>query len=158
MSKQNPVNCLIALSAAKRVPHLQATLLATMPQEHERALGGWQAEWVTIPAIFEAAAGSLSAMAGMCERLQVHPEKMARNLEALNGLYMSERVMLALSKKIGKEKASEILGEACLKVRTDNKNLSEILKEDTRFTEEIGLAELDDLMDINGYLGTSSYK
>ena len=28
-------------------------MLAAMPQEHERAAGGWQAEWETLPALVE---------------------------------------------------------------------------------------------------------
>lgn len=154
--KRNPVNCLIALTAAKRTPHLQATLLEAMVQEHERALGGWQAEWLTVPAIFEAAAGSISAIADMCGGLQIHPEKMLHNLDALKGLFMSERIMLALSKKIGKESAREILEEACSKVQSQDRHLSELLKLDTRFTQQIGSDELDELMNIKGYLGTSS--
>ena len=82
------MNCLVALTAAKRTPHLCATLLDVMPHEHERALGGWQVEWVTIPAIFEAAAGSLSAVADMCEGLEVNSERMKNNLDHLNGLFM----------------------------------------------------------------------
>ncbi len=154
--KRNPVNCLIALAAAKRVPHLQATLLGAMPQEHERALGGWQVEWVTIPAIFETAAGAISAMVDMCDGLQIHPEKMAHNLDTLKGLFMSERIMVALSKKIGREKARGIIEEACSEVYSQDKHLADILKSNDSFTKEIGPDELDKLMNVNGYLGTPS--
>ena len=154
--KRNPVNCLIALAAAKRVPHLQATLLGAMPQEHERALGGWQVEWVTIPAIFETAAGAISAMGDMCDGLQIHPEKMAHNLDTLKGLFMSERIMVALSKKIGREKARGIIEEACSEVYSQDKHLADILKSNDSFTKEIGPDELDKLMNVNGYLGTPS--
>jgi 3-carboxy-cis,cis-muconate cycloisomerase len=155
--KRNPVSCLVALTAAKRVPHLVATLLDAMPQEHERALGGWQVEWVTVPAIIEAAAGSLSAVANMCEGLVIHPEKMKDNLDALNGLFMSERVMLALAQKIGKAQANEIVTEACNKVFSQGKHLSEVLKADERFTREIRSDELDQLMVVEEFLGTSSF-
>ena len=47
--KRNPVRAAVALSAAVRAPGLVATILSAMPQEHERGLGGWQAEWDTIP-------------------------------------------------------------------------------------------------------------
>ena len=156
--KRNPVNCLVALTAAKRTPHLCATLLDAMPHEHERALGGWQVEWVTIPAIFEAAAGSLSAVADMCEGLEVNSERMRNNLDHLNGLFMSERVMVELSKKIGKPKAKKIIDEACDKASIQNMHLAEILRADSRFTEEISLEKLDKLMLLDKYLGTSSVK
>ena len=156
--KRNPVNCLVALAGAKRTPHLLATLLDAMPHEHERALGGWQVEWVTIPAIFEVAAGSISAVADMCEGLEVNPEKMEYNLDALNGLFMSERVMLELSKKVGKAKASEIIDEVCDKASSQNTHLSEILKSDKRIMNEISVDELDQMLVLDGYLGTSAIK
>jgi len=43
----------LALSAALRAPQHVAAMLAAMPQEHERALGGWQAEWPTLAALIE---------------------------------------------------------------------------------------------------------
>ena len=43
--KHNPVAAVSALACTARVPGLVATLFATMAQEHERAAGGWQAEW-----------------------------------------------------------------------------------------------------------------
>ena len=41
--KRNPVGCAAVLTAAVRAPNLVATVFAGMVQEHERALGGWQA-------------------------------------------------------------------------------------------------------------------
>ena len=50
--KRNPVGSAVILSAATRVPPLVSTMIAAMVQEHERGLGGWQAEWETLPEIF----------------------------------------------------------------------------------------------------------
>ena len=47
--KRNPVRAAVALAAAVRAPGLVATMLSAMPQEHERGLGGWQAEWDALP-------------------------------------------------------------------------------------------------------------
>src|SRR6202165_4178020 len=41
----------MAVSAAMIAPQLVATILACEIQEHERALGSWQAEWLTFPAL-----------------------------------------------------------------------------------------------------------
>ena len=46
--KRNPTACMLAIAAAKRTPGLVADFLSGMVQEHERALGGWQAEWATV--------------------------------------------------------------------------------------------------------------
>src|SRR5437764_638926 len=47
--KRNPVGCMHALAAAARAPGLIATLHAAALGEHERALGGWQAELAVVP-------------------------------------------------------------------------------------------------------------
>jgi hypothetical protein len=61
--KRNPVACMVALAASARAPQRVAALLATMPQEHERALGNWQAELAEWPGLLMSAHGSVRAMA-----------------------------------------------------------------------------------------------
>jgi 3-carboxy-cis,cis-muconate cycloisomerase len=80
--KRNPTGCQVALSAALRAPGLAATLLAGLPQEHERGLGGWQAEGSVISDIFILAHGAVAAMAEVAEGLEVDAAAMARNLLA----------------------------------------------------------------------------
>ena len=152
--KRNSVGCLTSLTAAKRVPHLLATLYGSMLHEHERALGGWQAEWMTIPSIIEAAAGSVAAMADLIERLEVNTIAMQENLDRLDGLVMSERVVLELSKKIGRNKASTIIIEACRQAVEQKINLSDVLKADDRVMNEFTADQIDELMAPEGYLGT----
>jgi 3-carboxy-cis,cis-muconate cycloisomerase len=78
--KRNPTGCQVALSAALRAPHLAATILAAMPQEHERGLGGWQAEGAALAELFAVTHGGVAAMAPVLEGLQVDTAAMARNL------------------------------------------------------------------------------
>ncbi len=80
--KRNPTGCQVALSAALRAPGLAATLIAGLPQEHERGLGGWQAEGPVISDIFMLAHGAVAAMAEVAEGLEVDAAAMARNLAA----------------------------------------------------------------------------
>src|SRR5690349_6566118 len=58
--KRNPVGSAVILAAALRVPALVSIVLTAMVQEHERGLGGWHAEWETLPEIFRLAAGALA--------------------------------------------------------------------------------------------------
>jgi 3-carboxy-cis,cis-muconate cycloisomerase len=80
--KRNPTGCQVALSAALRAPGLAATLMAGLPQEQERGLGGWQAEGPVLAELFILAHGSLLAMADAAEGLEVDTAAMARNLAA----------------------------------------------------------------------------
>jgi len=69
--KRNPTGCQVALSAAIRAPGLVAALLAGMPQELERGLGGWQAEAPVIGELFALAHGAVHAMRVVVEGLEV---------------------------------------------------------------------------------------
>ena len=78
--KRNPTGCQVGRSAALRAPHLAATVLAALPQEHERGLGGWQAEGPVLAELFGVAHGALVAMAAVAEGLEIHADRMAANL------------------------------------------------------------------------------
>lgn len=80
--KRNPTGCQIALSAAIRAPHLAATIVSALPQQHERGLGGWQAEAPVLADLFQLAHGALAAMLTVVEGLEVDTARMAANLAA----------------------------------------------------------------------------
>ncbi|WP_294354104.1 lyase family protein [uncultured Sphingomonas sp.] len=80
--KRNPTGCQVALSAATRAPGLVAGVLAGLPQEQERGLGGWQAEGPALADLFLLASGSAAALAVVAEGLEVDEAAIARNLRA----------------------------------------------------------------------------
>ncbi len=81
--KRNPVAAMVAIAAATRAPQLAATLLASMPQEHQRGLGHWQAELASWPALFMAAHGAARALADACVAgLEVDAVRMRANIDA----------------------------------------------------------------------------
>jgi 3-carboxy-cis,cis-muconate cycloisomerase len=80
--KRNPTGCQVALAAAVRAPGLAAAVLAALPQEHERALGGWQAEAPVLAELFGLAHAALEALRPVIEDLEVDTVAMARNLAA----------------------------------------------------------------------------
>lgn len=80
--KRNPTGCQVALSAAIRAPHLAATIVSALPQQHERGLGGWQAEAPVLAELFQLTHGALAAMVTVIESLEVDESRMAANLAA----------------------------------------------------------------------------
>ena len=156
--KKNPVGCLVALASVSRGSGLMSTLFSALPHEHERALGGWQQEWMSVPQIMEVAAGSAKAMSETCKVLSPNTKKMRHNLDILNGVIMSERLMLVLSEKLGKVEAKEIVAQACERAQEQNTQLSDILASDKRLTDILSMSELDRLLDPSDYLGSASFK
>jgi 3-carboxy-cis,cis-muconate cycloisomerase len=79
--KRNPVACAHALAAAAVMPGLLAALHASGIAEHERALGGWQAELALVPEIAAALGSSLDFLETIGAALVVNPARMKANLE-----------------------------------------------------------------------------
>ncbi len=153
--KRNPVACAAALQAAVRAPGLVATLLSAMPQEHERGLGGWQAEWETLPELFRLAAGALSHMAGACEGLEVDPARMRANLEATRGLLMAEAVSMALAERVGRGEAHHRLQAASARAAASGAGLAGALRGDPEVEGVLGADHVARLLDPAGYLGAA---
>jgi len=81
--KRNPVASMVAIAAAHRAPQRVAALLGAMPQQHERALGAWQAELGEWPQLLMSAHGSVRAMAAALPGLQVDAARMRANIDRL---------------------------------------------------------------------------
>jgi 3-carboxy-cis,cis-muconate cycloisomerase len=153
--KRNPVLCTLILAAAQRAPGLVATMLAAMPHEHERALGGWHAEWPTLPELFRIAGSALAQTVTLIEGLQVFPERMRTNIDLTQGLVMSERVSIALATALGKAKAHHLLEEASRACVAEGRHLREVLSGMPAVTDHIDTAALTDLFDPTSYRGAS---
>lgn len=153
--KRNPVGCAVSLTAAVRVPGLVATILSGMVQEHERALGGWQAEWDTLPEIIELCAGSLQQMRFIAEGITVDAARMRQNLDATRGQIMAEAVTLALGAQLGRMPAHHLVEAACKRVNQQGVHLRESLLQDAQLSALLSADELDRLLDPANYTGQS---
>lgn len=159
--KRNPVGCAAVLTAAVRVPPLVATMLAAMTQEHERALGGWQAEWDTLPQIVTLAAGALTQMADVVAGLQVDAARMRANLDITHGLILGEAAMLELGRRIGRLPAHHVVEQASRRAASEGTTLRQALEttlaEDPAHHGLLDAATLDRLSDPARYAGQASH-
>jgi len=153
--KQNPVHASVVLAAAVRAPGLVATMLAAMPQEHERGLGGWQAEWPTLPELVSLTAGAARAAAAMLEGLVVNEARMRENLQATHGLIASEAIAMALAAHVGRSEAHRMVEEAARRVRVNGGTLADALAADPAVTRYLSRADIDRYLEPEGYLGAA---
>lgn len=153
--KRNPVRAAVVLSAATRAPGLAATMLAAMPQEHERGLGGWQAEWTTLPLLVGVVAGSARAGAELLETLEIDTSRMRANLSLDGGLVMAEALSTALSTSLGKAKAHAIVEDVARRARAEGRELADVAA-DTEAIASLDRDRLRELLAPDRYLGSSS--
>jgi 3-carboxy-cis,cis-muconate cycloisomerase len=79
--KRNPVGSVLAVACGRRAVGAAATLIAAVPQEHERAAGSWHAEWRTLCDALGLAGGAAARVGEALAGLRVDPKRMRANLE-----------------------------------------------------------------------------
>lgn len=153
--KRNPVTCAVVLAAATRVPGLVGTMLSAMPQEYQRGLGEWHAEWETLPEILRLTGGAAHHLAAMLPGLRVDKERMWQNLETTQGLIFAEAVSMALADRMGKMPAHLLMEGATKTARESRQHLKVVLREEPRIRVHLTPADLDRLFDVRNYLGNA---
>jgi 3-carboxy-cis,cis-muconate cycloisomerase len=153
--KRNPVACAQILAAANLAPGLVSSLLSGMVQEQERALGGWQAEWIAIPQLFLLASGVASRLAEIAEGMEIDATRMRNNLDATHGLIMGEAVQMALGSALGRLEAHDLLEAASKRAAKERRPLIEVLSRMPEITKVLPREKLSRLFDPFAYLGSA---
>ncbi len=134
---------------------LVCTLLSAMVQEEERGLGGWHAEWETLPELVCLVGGALHHLTEMLPGLEVDQVRMRENLEVTRGLIFAEAISMALGDRMGKMPAHILVEAACKKARAEKRHLKDILREDPGWHGHLSPADLESLFDVRNYLGSA---
>jgi 3-carboxy-cis,cis-muconate cycloisomerase len=85
--------------------------------------------------------------------LHVDPERMRRNLNLTNGLIVAEAVMMALAPHIGRDRAHELVTDACRKVNQDGNALASVLAAMPDVTTHLDRDAITRLTNPANYLG-----
>ena len=153
--KRNPVAAIAARAAAAQAPGLAATLLAAMPQEHERAAGAWHAEWRPLRELLITGGAAVSWLAESLRTLVVDGDAMRANLDRTGGLLLAERMSTALQPTLGRLKAHDLVEEASKIAMADGRPLVDVLLDMPPVTEALGVDGVRKLFDPSDYLGSA---
>ncbi|MCE7001402.1 3-carboxy-cis,cis-muconate cycloisomerase [Kibdelosporangium philippinense] len=147
--KQNPVRSVLITAGVKQIPGLVSTILAAMPQEHERAAGAWHAEWETLNSMFSILSTACSRTRDLLTGLRVDAQRMRTNVDMTGGLVMAEAVVTALAPSIGRAAAAGVVKD----IASSGRPFREALLKDPR----VGLSEadIDKALDPAEYLGSA---
>jgi 3-carboxy-cis,cis-muconate cycloisomerase len=153
--KRNPISSVYITAQTAMVKQLTAALLEAMVEDHERATGPWEIEWIALPEIFMLSAGALHQTRFVVEGLQVNEKKMRENLGITNGLIMSEAVMMGLGAKMGRNKAHDVVYDICREVVKTGTPLIDLLEKDDEIRKHADRKMLEKLVDPANYLGVA---
>ncbi|MED4957048.1 lyase family protein, partial [Paenibacillus macerans] len=153
--KRNPAALEGIASLTKPIRYNAALVQESMIVEHERDAMSWRGEWIALPESCIYLAAQLASTKAVLAGLVVKPDHMLRNLNKLGGLLLSERVMFALAKPMGKQTAHEVVYELCMKSVEEDIPFRDILMADTRIRQAVAVEELERLMDPSTYLGSA---
>jgi 3-carboxy-cis,cis-muconate cycloisomerase len=154
--KRNPISSVYITALNSVVRQQVAALLDAMVEDHERASGPWEIEWIVLPEIFCLTAGTLAHTRTVLEGLQVDENKMRANLDATNGLIVSEAVMMALGPYLGRQRAHDVVYDVCREAIATGRPLADLLAENSEIAahaDHVDRAALDRLCDPANYLG-----
>jgi 3-carboxy-cis,cis-muconate cycloisomerase len=153
--KRNPVDATFALASSRLALGSVQVILSAMQQEHERAAGGWQAEWQAVPDLFRHTTASMQHTLNAVQGLQVHTERMRANLQQDGGLLMSEALAVALAPKLGRTEAQEVAGDIGRRALEQGQTLAQAAAADERVAGALSPEELEKALDPAAYLGSA---
>ncbi|MDX3643421.1 3-carboxy-cis,cis-muconate cycloisomerase [Streptomyces sp. MB09-02B] len=149
--KANPVRSTLIAAAARRAPHLAATLYGALSAEDERPAGAWHAEWEPLRDLLRLVGGAARDAVELTRGLRVNTDVMRRHLDLTHGLIVSERLAAELAPVLGRARAKELLTRTAERVYTEGRPLAELLAEEP----ELMHLDLADLTDPTRYTGSA---
>jgi 3-carboxy-cis,cis-muconate cycloisomerase len=125
--KRNPISCELILAAGKTVRQHVALILDAMVQDFERATGPWHLEWIAVPESFILTASALANARFMLAGIVVDAERMRANLDLTHGLIVAEAVMMAAAPALGRQRAHDVVYDACRDAIDSGRRLADVL-------------------------------
>ncbi len=151
--KRNPVLSENLTGLARIVRSAVNPAMENVALWHERDISHSSVERMLAPDATVTLDFALNRLVGLVENLLVYPENMMRNLNKLNGLVFSQRVLLTLIEeaKISREDAYKIVQTSAMKVWKDGSDFYELLCADEQVSKSISKEKLKAVFDYSFY-------
>jgi len=125
----------------------------SLTHDHERDGRSWKLEWHSLPEITISTGKILQLLFDLLDGLIVNPERMRSNLEASDGRILSESIMLALSKKMGKQSAHALVFEIAMKCVDEERSFKKTIMVHPGINEILSNEQLLTLFDYSEQTG-----
>lgn len=151
--KRNPTSAENLAGLSRPLRYNAAMMVEGMVQEGERDGIAWKMEWKALPECCLIAGAMLFQAKNLLAGLKVNADVMAANLDKMRGYLLSERVMLELSERVGKQTAHEWIYEASMHGITGKLGFADAMRQHKGLGELLSEAEIQDLTNPSAYLG-----
>jgi adenylosuccinate lyase len=96
----------------------------------------------------------IQQMISILQGVEFDEIKIEKNLNLTKGACLSEKIMIELvNRGIGRQEGHEILRQAAIKAKNENRFIEEILNNNSKIKEKFSEKELKDLLDPHQYIG-----
>jgi adenylosuccinate lyase len=153
--KRNPERSEQAVMLAKLAAAQVPLALAGMVGDHERDSRALRLEWACVPDVSHYCLAACEIVLELANGLIVHRDRMLANAQSTADQTSTEAVMLALGRRIGKQRAHEQVYELSQHSRSCGRTLRELLTELPDPAAQLLPGELDRLFDPARNLGDS---
>lgn len=151
--KRNPIGSENVTGLARVIRGHVFTALEDMPLWHERDISHSSAERIIIPDTTELLDYILRRFTKITKDLTVFPDKMLEDMNITHGLIYSQRVLLKLVEAgYSREQAYDIVQPMTAKAWDEKKDFRTMLENDSRVTDKLSDADLDDAFDYHWHL------
>lgn len=154
--KRNPMICEYVVGLTRLVQRNASLGFDGMIQEHERDMTFWTTEWAYIPQICMFTSGGLEQMQGVLERFIVHEDNMERNLNLLQGLIVSENLMLYLGESIGRQVAHDLIYTVSMQAFEEKRLLVNVVLDNKEIMAHVSEEKVREHLDPKRYTGLCS--
>lgn len=152
---QNPYLSEAVYNLANIIHNEMNMMYQSMLVSHEKDTITWRNQWVAIPNMNMYLSGQFAYLTAALQNGDFHLEAIEKNLHVEQGMIVSERIMLALSSKIGKSAAHCLMYTIGNVSREENRSFEENVRANEAVQEALSKEELDDLFNVHTYVGQS---
>ena len=156
--KRNPVLSENVTGLARLVRSYSIAAMENVALWHERDISHSSVERIIGPDATTNLDFLINRFNGVIKNLVVYEENMLKNIYITNGLFCSQRVLLALTEKgMTRENAYRIVQRNAMKVWEEKKDFKEMLKNDKDIANYLSSEELDEIFDLNYHFKNIDY-
>jgi adenylosuccinate lyase len=154
--KRNPERCEQVVVMARLAAAQVGASLAAMIGDHERDSRALRIEWAVVPDISHytlcAAEITLEIVAG----LTIHRDRMRRNVEVFADKVSTEKLMLTLGERIGKQQAHEVVYALSQEAISNGVSVETLFRDRPELVDLVDPAALGRIFQPATYVGSST--